>query len=444
MFSIFYGGITNIVPNATFDLTSIARLVKNNPEKDEILEIRDLRIKKILGSNGNMLYKKKKKKISYLTTNAILKKRALSKPGEFESNFLFPSGYIFFDIDVADITQVPEFKQEFIEKYRNQVAFVCYSASMGGISVFVKYSGATFTSVREFDNIRNYIIDNHFTDLKKFIDPNTDGIGQAWFISYDEDPFENYQSAIELPENLFEKENQTKSEEKGNEILVLECKSQYNRLRGGYITLDFSNLPHINEVLQKIKWNTEVVVENKIVDIKEIDFVKIHIPKLIRDGYKRKVFTYVFSNFIFLNNHLPLEYAVSFLMFINYNNTGDDPMPHDSFKRFIIGLLKTYSSGKLYPKSKKKYVHFNKNIPLTKDEKIDIANKLNGIIISNKSIKAINKAKEALKNNYNKVTKAEVIRLTGLSRPTVFKYWDCDPNNIDYILGEINSKEYGN
>jgi len=50
-----------------------------------------------------MLYKKKKKKISYLTTNAILKKRALSKPGEFESNFLFPSGYIFFDIDVADI-----------------------------------------------------------------------------------------------------------------------------------------------------------------------------------------------------------------------------------------------------------------------------------------------------------------------------------------------------
>lgn len=441
MFSKFNGGINNIFPNETIDLLTVSHLVKNNPEKDQIIEIRNIRAKHP-GAKGKGLVKSRKKKLSNLTVSGIVKIRSLSGPGEFESNFISPSGYIFFDIDKDDVSKTPDFKRKFIEKYGDKASFVCYSSSMGGISVFIKYSGIVFRNISEFETLRQYIIETHFAEIKDEIDPSTEGVGQTWYISVDENPHENYKSIIKIPPDLFYNNSSNAQVEEPNK--TKRSKNQYNRLEGDNITLNFTNLPSIKEVLLKMIWCTEVQIDKEVVDIKEIDFVKIHIPPFIPDGKKRKIFTSIFANFIKLNPKLPIEYAITLLNYINYNNTGAEPMSRENFKKFINGLITSYKSEKLYSVGKKKCVHFHKNTPVSKDQKNTIANKLNGKIRINKSIQKIINAKKELEKDGIQVTKAEVIKLTGLSKPSVYKYWDCNLINMDELLEKFNSKGFIN
>jgi hypothetical protein len=443
MFSKYNGGITNIFPNETIDLLSVSHLIKNNPEKDKILEIRDLRTRNLKDARGNDLYKVKKEKLSYLTVNAVLRKRSLKETEEFESNFMFPSGYIYLDFDRKDITKTPEFKRQFIEMYGDKVSLVSYSSSMGGISVFVKYSGVCFKSELEYEVLRNYIIETHFTKIKSEIDSNTEGIGQCWYIPIDENPYENYSNVIIIPPTIFDHLNNKSNTAKKTPDRIVEGKNQYKMKGGINITLDYTNKPTINEVISNTKWSTNVKIDKDVVEIKEIDFNKLFIPRFIPDGKKIKTFTSIFANFIELNPDLPIEYVITLLNHINYNNTGSEPMSNDNFKKVIDGLIRSYRSGKLYSTSKKKHVHFNKNASLSKNQKIGIANKLNGSIRRNRSILKIINAKKELEEIGEEVTKSKVIKLTNLSKRTVYDYWDWNPINIDDILGEINSKEYG-
>jgi hypothetical protein len=442
MFSIFYGGIKNIFPNEIIDLLSVSYLVKNNPEEDKIIEIRDLRARDVRDKNGNELYKLKKDEISYLTVNAILRKRSLIEPGEFELNFLFSSGYIYFDIDRKDITKTPELKRQFIEMYGDKVSFVSYSVSMGGISAIIKYSGVSFKSEEEYKVLRNYIIETHFPKLKSEIDSKTEGIGQCWFIPSDKDPYENYSNVILIPPTIFDHLNNKSDTSKKN--TERKGKTQCKMKRGKNITLDFTNKPTINEVLSNTNWTTNVNIDKDVVDIKEVDFNKLYIPRYIPDGKKIKTYTSIFANFIELNPDLPIEYAITLLNHININNTGSEPMSKVNFKKVIDGLIRSYKSEKLYSTSKKKLVHFNKNASLSKNQKIGISNKLNGSIKKNKSILKIINAKQELKEKDEEVTKSKVIKLTNLSKTTVYSYWDFNLINIDDLLIEINSKDYGN
>ena len=151
MFSFFNDGITQTVPTKVIDLTSVVQLVRNNPNKDRISGIREFR------ANNNQNYKTEKKKLPIITVNAVVKKRGFDNP----ENVVFQSGYIYFDIDKNTLEEVKSLKQEFISKYKDMVSFVCYSSSMGGISVFVKYDGVTISNKEEFKVLRKYIIENH-------------------------------------------------------------------------------------------------------------------------------------------------------------------------------------------------------------------------------------------------------------------------------------------
>ena len=74
MFSFFNDGITQTVPTKLIDLTSVIQLVKNNPNKDRISEIREFR------ANNNQEYKTEKKKLPIITVNAVVKKRGFDNP----------------------------------------------------------------------------------------------------------------------------------------------------------------------------------------------------------------------------------------------------------------------------------------------------------------------------------------------------------------------------
>ena len=73
---------------------------------------------------------------------------------------------------------------------------------MGGISIFVKYAGVSFSNEDQFDIIRSYIIDTHFSDIYNLVDKKTEDISQIWFISYDPAVFYNYDNVISFTKEI--------------------------------------------------------------------------------------------------------------------------------------------------------------------------------------------------------------------------------------------------
>jgi hypothetical protein len=435
MFSKFIGGVKKTIKDEVIDLSTLVRGIKNNPEKDKILEIRDLRKNNVLDKHGNELFKVEKKKLSIITTNAVVNKRSLKEAGDFEQNFIYPSGFIYFDLDLKDINDTQALKADFIKKYSNKVSLVSYSSSMGGISVFVKYAGVSFSNEKQFEIIRRYIIDTHFSDIYKLVDKKTEGISQIWFIPYDPEVFYNYDNVLDLPKDLFlEYENKNVL---GSEKLPKKCKVQYNSVEGGEKILDFTSLPNITDALSTLIFKTKVIVQNRIIDVKEEEFTSVFVPRIIQDGQKRSTYTYIFSSLIKLNPSY-IEHIVSFLMYVNQNNTLGNGMSPDVFNKFISGLIKTYNSGKLKYPNKIKKTHINPNAFLSPREKSNLSNRVNGILKKSNSIKLIHETKQQLAENGKDLSKTLVSKITQLSRPTVSKYWDQVPLDIQGIIDEVN------
>lgn len=435
MFSKFNGGVKKTIKDEVIDLSTLVKGIKNNPEKNRILEIRELRKNNVLDKHGNELFKIEKKKLSIITTNAVVNRRSLKEAGDFEQNFICPSGFIYFDLDLKDINDTPAFKADFIKKYGDKVSLVSYSSSMGGISVFVKYTGVSFSNEEQFEIIRNYIIDTHFSDIYNLVDKRTEGISQIWFIPYDPEVFYDFDNVLQLPKDLFLRYNDKNVFE--SEKPLKKCKVQYNSVEGGERTLDFTFLPTFNEALSNLKFKTEVIVDNRIIDVKNEEFTSVFIPRVIKDGYKRSTYTYIFSSLIKLNPN-SIEYIVSFLMYVNQNNTLGQGMSQDVFNKFILGLIKTYNSGKLKSPYKIKKTHINPNALLSPREKSNLSNKVNGILKKSNSIKLVYETKQLLTENGEDITRTKVSQITKLSRPTVNKYWDKEPLDIQGIIDEIN------
>jgi hypothetical protein len=338
-------------------------------------------------------------------------------------------------LDFEDINDTPAFKTNFIEKYGDKVSLVSYSSSMGGLSIFVKYAGVSFSNEDQFDIIRSYIIDTHFSDIYNLVDKKTEDISQIWFISYDPAVFYNYDNVLDLPKDLFlEYENKNVFE---SEKIPKKCKVQYNSVEGGERTLDFTSLPSFNDALSILKFKTKVNVDNRIIDVKNEEFTSVFVPRVIKDGYKRSTYTYIFASLIKLNPNY-IEHIVSFLMYINQNNTLDHGMSTNVFNKFILGLVKTYNSGKLKYPHKIKKSHINPEALLLPREKSNLSNRVNGILRKSNSITLIHETKQLLTENGEDLSKTKVSKITKLSRPTVSKYWDMLPLDIQSIIDEIN------
>lgn len=208
-------------------------------------------------------------------------------------------------------------------------------------------------------------------------------------------------------------------------------------------TLDFTLLPDTKDFLNDINWCTEVEVENNLLDVKEIDYYKLYIPKTIRDRKKRKTYIRIFTTFLQLNPDRSIYDAVALLKYINETRTEGHGMPVNGFIIFISGLVNDYQSGKLKATPEKKYVHFNKNSTLNRHEKSVISNKLNAKLRANETIMKILQAKQQLIGEGKEVRKSTVNKCTGLSRPTIDKYWNCsltDLNNIYQLITDLEKK----
>lgn len=439
MFSYFQKGITDIIPSKTIDLSSLVKIIKNNPKVADInLLIREKKAHTVI--DGKEHYKTLKAKLPYITPNCIVKRRDLKN---WTENFIDFSQYIYFDIDLNTCPFVA--KAKFLEKHKDEASLVSLSASNGGISILFKVSNKMKTE-QDFNNVRQKLFEKYFQN-EEDLDHSVKDLGRAWFIPSDQDVYVNYEAEIDVildsNDNVNQNinyVNQGKSFGEYNNTLIYTANplktlhNDYNKntYKGSIISL--------KTLYEDYKFESDVDVKNNIVDYNPVDnYLQIKYPKNIPDGHKHKVYAGIISTFIKLNPNIEFDAVYSLLYHINKSNTQQMQLTElYSSTLFIYNI--NMDSKQIYSPSKvrTKNVHFNKQSNLDKKIKSKIANDINGIHRRNGSIKKIKDAIENLLKNGIKVTKSAVMRETGLANKTVIKHWDSVQINIGNYITTIN------
>ena len=411
MFSYFEKGITNLIPSKTIDLAQLVKLIKTNPKQSLVNEIRELRLK------GDQTYKKKKTFLNYITPNCSVKKRSLKEDEDYTKNFIAPSSYIYFDFDGIDNPQ--KHKEYFISKYGHLISLVCISSGAGGISVLFKLTNTVDNN--NFFDIWNTVTETILKDEQ--VDVQCKDLGRPMYLSYDTEPFVNYENEITVEIPL-------KKKQLNQSILY---KENINTLNEPLSNIDFE------EFMGKIVTKTPVVVNNPIVELFASEKMDVTFPREIRDTKKHSIYTIIIHKLVFLNPKLPASYLFSYLNFIN-NYFGKPPM---EFKKLIDLFTFVYTSIKNdenyeFLNKKYKYVHFNDNSKLTGGEKRNLASKINGKRRSNTSIEKIITAKEELKSQGLKITQKALAEKTGLSISTIKRHLNSEPADLEELVTDVN------
>lgn len=414
MFSLFSNGIKEISNPSLIDFPELVKTIRDNPNANKIDAIRNLRI------NNDSYYKKLKAQLPYLTPNCMVKIRSI-KDDLFDQNFIQFSKYMYFDIDVNDAVK---YKENFISKYGNQASMICLSSSGGGISVLFKLKN---TITRDnFDelwlSVRNTILKDEPVDMY------CKDIGRAMFISHDPKLYFNYDNEIEVEIG--------DSIPKNDQKRVEQCKTFENF--NNTLNSPFSIIP-LNEILKKLCISTRVDISYPVVDFKPVEYVKFYIPEHIKDGTKHKIYTSMIHTLVYLNPTIEEEYIFSYLFYIN-NRFAKPKMERREFIRTFNHVYKSIKdSGNTIVNKTMKYVHFNWECEISKEEKMNISNMVNGKRRINQSIEKIQMAREQIHQRGYKMTQKRISEISGLTPKTVRKHLDATPTDMNELVEMINN-----
>lgn len=417
MFSYFENGIFDTNCNRFIDLPELVKKIKNNTNADLIEEIRTLR------RNGDEFYKKLKKQLPNITPNCLVNRRSLDEDS-FSSNFIKSSGYIYFDFDT---TNPDEYKDYFIRKFGHLASLVCLSSSKGGISVLFKVKNEITND--NFKLIRSQIKDTILTGEP--IDPSAGGFGRAMLISSDTQVYVNYENEIEISIPEIQTEPIKKEGKQSNSSTFIT-----NRLNSPFSVLS------IDKVYEKLITSTQVEVINPVVDFKPVEFTEVFIPEIIKDGTKHTIYQSMIHHLVHLNPDIEKEYIFSFLFYVN-NRFAHPKMERKELIRFFNlvynGIKRT---GVAKHQQYTKFVHFNPNCDISKEDKIKISNTLNGYHRRNISIKKIQAAKSELEQSGRKLTQKNIVEVSGLSPKTVRAHFNSTEIDMDEMVKLINDSVY--
>lgn len=429
MFSIFKNGINNVyAEKQPIILSDLAKLIRNNTAAETINQLRQMRL------NGDQTYKELKRDLAYITPNCVLKKRSLKESSEFDTNFINFSGYIYFDFDVPNPIQ---FKQEFIQKYKDIVSLVCISSGGGGISVLVKVN--LELTKDNFQNAWEYIVSEGFKDKSSIVDTKTKDIGRAMFISSDPNVFVNHENELLINPTDLLKYRKTETIKKGTQQGISMKIFNYT----SSCTFPYQLLRY--DEIKKVNLSTPFYSKNTVIDYEPINFSEIKFPDEIGDGFKHAFYSTCIHRLVYLNPDLDPSYVYSFLFYTN-KYKAVPPMESRSLKRLFEYVYdQTQQEGYKYNNDRIKNFHLNKGVFLSKEEKIRIMNKCNGMIRKNKSITKIIEAKVELKSRNEKITQYKVSEISGLGIQTVKKYyWVEEIYDVNSIVDDINNQYLNN
>jgi len=164
-----------------------------------------------------------------------------------------------------------------------------------------------------------------------------------------------------------------------------------------------------------LQFNKSITVDHiMFVEVKPVDKVTYHPPRIIKDGYKHQTFRVATNVLLYLNPGIDLNTILSYTHYLNQHRTAGKPMLYnrmfDIVSHAYCNALKT---GELLVNPVTMYVHFNKNCGLSENEKKAAASKLNALRAKKQKLELILIAVEDLPNCGYELTRKNMIWLMG-------------------------------
>ena len=411
MFSLYEGKINNKIPSKTINFKNLISIIKTNPYNKDYNTIRNHK-------KGDVEYNQGKKNLVRCHPNCVLKYNSINGP-DFEKNYEIGSGYIYLDID--NIENALKYKKEFISKYKDVVSMICLSSGGNGLSVLVKINHL-ITSKHEYKCIIDFLKSQYFRDVE--FDKGSDKLSQMWFVSFDPDVFANTEVCIDVTEGL----------NCVNQGIIQEVVGNNTLFYAPEVEIMYLSISDINSNLITRTQYTN----RKDIDIDTIPWTDIKIPKKIRDGNKRRIYTRLIHSLFYLNPNVEPKWVLGYIYNVNRHCADPKMSYRDLLSLFNLQYGYIKSDHYEYQNYRYKTLHISPDAKLTSSKKSIIANKVNGCIRKNKTKSKIAAAINQLSNENKDYSVSSISTMSGVSRKTVgFYINDLDPIDIDALIDHL-------
>lgn len=395
------------ITDEVVNLNELVEIVKNNQQKKLIDEIRSVEYK-------SKEYNNLKLKVNCITPHGVF--NSLCNDG-----LINLSGYLYYDIDGFDTeVELNDTKKRLIDT--NMVSFICKSVGGRGLSFLIKYD-------------TNLIPNDTFTDFYKYvreillglgfnIDLSAGGLVRKMIISSDNDVYFN--NEVSLGIDMVSFKSFKKDLNKSKQIT-----SKKNR---SIIPNDtFLEIIPYDKLINDIQLETLYTKEiNGDFVIEEMDYYKIVLPKIIKDGTKHKLYIRLINALYYINNNITPQQVYSYLFHIN--NLASEKMNEYRLKSLVLFICSNIeSTGEIRIKPRVKRIHFNKESSLTKKQKQNMGAQLSANLKVNKTLKKIEMARIECEKMNITPTRKKISEMTGLGIATVKRNWNKEYKNINDI-----------
>lgn len=402
------GGIEQTKPNRFITLEELFLMVRNNPNVGFYENLRNLRI------TDKTQYDKLKKTLPFITPHVEAIGRKLSDD-YFDINFRSFSNLMYFDID--DVENVHIEKHRIINQYSDFVSFVCISPSGRGITIIIQIENELTRD--NFDMLWLSIRMNEFKDEN--IDMKATGIGRTMFISSDQDVYYNPHVSLAVDFTIDEKVGNHY-----NSVGEVETNNVNSHISNiNTITKRKYKIYEVNEILQVLNTCTPVHVDNEIVDLKEVDYISMYIPRNIIQGRRHSTFYRMIHSLFYLNPIIEIDYIYSYMWLINNCFTTPRLEKEELHRHFNSVVDQIHRNQFVYINLEKRRIHWNKNFQFNKTiNKGTLANRLVGLYTRTKNQNSVLEAIDRLQVEGKKITNKAIKEITGKDIKTIRNYRD--------------------
>jgi hypothetical protein len=417
----FYDGIRKNIPNGYLNYQQVYEFIKTSPNVGLIKTIRHLKV------NNDNHYRELKLKLPIITPHVEATARKLAGD-EFDKNLKSFTQLMYFDID--NVQNVYDEKQRIINQYKDFVSMVCISPSGAGISIFIQIENEL--TRENFNSIWNSIRMNELAGEN--IDVKANGIARTMFLSSDPDVYFNPDATLAVDFEVMEEQG----------IDPTTCRLLNNNNINSHfsstntITKEKYNISNIDYVLNLINTNTQVNVGNHIVDVKEVQYVALYIPKMITQGRRHSTLYKMIHHLFYLNPELDIDIIYSYIWFVNNVFVRPKFDKHELIRHFNNVVNQIHSSSIVYVNYRKRRIHFNKNCwYITSKDKMILAKKLTGLYKRHQNKQKIIDAMQHLISKGSKITNIAIKKITGMDVKTIRNHRKTKDIDLEFEISSI-------
>lgn len=386
--------------NEKITLNQLVDIVRNNSQKKLIDEIRSIEKK---SSKYNSL----KLKINCITPHTIQK-------GLKSDDIVSLSGYLYYDIDNFS---TKEEMDDTIKRLNDTfpISFISKSVGGMGISILIKVddtnfelNDTNFISVYQF--VRSLLIDKGFN-----IDMYAGGISRKMNISSDEECIFNDKVSLGIDKVSLRQFEELRSSSKNKKQIRVNNTTPNDTLS------KYKEVIPQEELSIKTQTSYDKNIDGDFV-IDSMDYYTILLPKIIKDGFKNRLYTRIINGLYFINPSITRLEIYSYLHHLN--KTAQPPMNEYKLKQLVEWLCNEIeTTGEVRIKPRIKRIHFNKNSNITKKEKQSMGAKVTAAQKTNNTIQKIIDARNELWKKNLEPTQKLVCEITNISIATVKRNW---------------------